>query len=446
MKVTKNEIITESQQSAPSQDKSFSSPEYQRSRGIYMAQCTFEYLLSLLVTDAFLSKLLTHLGLDDATIGIISSFVSLAFAIQIFALFLYKLKLDSKTTTLLFYPLSRLIFSTLYLIPFIPIGGMTVKFLIMCLILVAYSCKYLALNVLYKWANSYVAPTKRGTFSATKEMISLATGIVFTAIVGFVFDSMEASGNIRGGFVMLAILAFTISTLDVFCLIFIKRERKVQIPREKKNLKNILKNTFGNKNYRSVLIFFVIYNVATHFNSGFLGTFKIKELAMSVFVIQIINILGNVTRIAVSKPFGRFSDKRSFASGMSLALMIMALGFLCIVFTTPSTRFFIAGYSILHAIAIAGLNQNSFNIVYSYVDPEYITEALAIKNFIGGICGFATTLISSRILKYIQNNGNSIFGIQIYAQQFLAILSFITILIAIAVMKFVVCKQKVMKQ
>lgn len=442
----KNKVLTQEQQNTPPTNKSFSSPEYKRSRGIYMAQCTFEYLLSLLVTDAFLSKLLTHLGLDDATIGIISSFVSLAFAIQIFALFLYKLKLDSKTTTLLFYPLSRIIFSTLFLIPFIPIGGKTLKVLIMCLILVAYSCKYLALNVLYKWANSYVEPTKRGTFSATKEMISLAAGITFTAIVGFVFDKMEASGNIKGGFLMLAILAFTISALDVLCLVFIKRERVIQAPREKKNFKNILRNTFGNKNYRSVLIFFIIYNVATHFNSGFLGTFKIKELAMSVFIIQLINILGNITRITVSKPFGRFSDKYSFTSGMSLALVILALGYLCLVFTTPSTWFFIAGYSILHAIAIAGLNQNSFNIVYSYVDSEYITEALAIKNFIGGICGFITTLVSSRILKYIQNNGNSIFGIQIYAQQFLAILSFITLLAAIAIMVLVVRKQKVMKQ
>jgi Na+/melibiose symporter-like transporter len=427
-------------------DGRFSSPEYQRSRAVYMAQCTFEYLLSLLVTDAFLTKLLTHLGIDDATIGIISSFISLAFAIQIFALFLYKLRLDSKATTLLFYPLSRLIFSSLYIIPFLPIGGTTVKILIMCLILVAYSCKYLALNVLYKWANSYVSPHKRASYSATKEMISLASGIVFTAAVGYVFDEMEARGNIEGGFVMLAVLAFLISALDVICLIFIKREDRVAEARKPKNFKDIMKNTLGNKNYRSVLVFFIVYNVATHFNSGFLGTFKVKELAMSVFIIQLVNIIGNLTRITVSKPFGRFSDKRSFASGMAVALCITAVAYLFLTFTTRSTWYFIIIYSILHAAAVAGLNQNSFNIAYSYVDKEYVTEALAIKNCIGGICGFLTTILSSRILKYIQGNGNSIFGIPLYAQQFLAFLSFVVILIAIAIMVFVVGRQKVMKQ
>ena len=424
----------------------FDSPEYRRSRAVYMAQCTFEYLLSLLVTDAFLTKLLSHLGIDDATIGIISSFISLAFAIQIFALFLYKLRLNAKTTTLLFYPLSRLIFSALYVIPFIPMGNTTVKVLIMCLILVAYSCKYLALNVLYKWANSYVDPTKRASYSATKEMISLATGIIFTATVGYIFDEMEASGNISGGFIMISVLAFVISAFDVICLIFIKKEERVSAIHEKKNFKKIMKNTLGNKNFRSVLLYFIVYNIATHFNSGFLGTFKVKELAMSVFLIQLVNIIGNLTRITVSKPFGRFSDKHSFASGMTVALCITAVANLFLAFTTRNTWYFMIIYAVLHAAAVAGLNQNSFNIAYSYVDKEYITEALAIKNCIGGICGFLTTIVSSRILKYIQSNGNSIFGIHMYAQQFLALLAFVTLLIAIAIMVFVVGKQKVMKQ
>lgn len=424
----------------------FSTPEYKRSRSVYMAQCTFEYLLSLLVTDAFLAKLLGHLGLDDTTIGIISSFITLAFVIQIFSLFLYKLKLNSKTITFIFYPLSRLLFSLLYVIPFVPIGGATVKVIVMCFILVAYSSKYLVLNVLYKWANSYVEPTKRASYSATKEIISLAMGIIFTAVVGYVFDVMEAKGNIEQGFIMIAILAFTISALDVICLIFIKKEDDVAVKRSNKHFKDIIKNTLGNKNFRSVIFFTVIYNVAIYLTNGFLGTFKVNDLLISVFVIQIINIVGNITRMAVSKPFGRFSDKHSFASGMSVALAILAVGYLAIMFTTPKNWLLIAVFTILHAVATAGLNQNSFNIAYSYVDSDYITEALAMKNCIGGLCGFGASLLGSRILKYVQSNGNSLFGMHIYGQQVLAGISLILVLVSLAVMRFVVVRQKVMKQ
>ena len=412
-----------------------------------MAQCTFEYLLALLVTDAFLTKLLSHLGLDDTTIGIIASFITLAFVIQIFSLFLYKLKMKSKTVTLIFYSVSRLLFSSLYVIPFIPIGSATVKVVAMCFVLVAYSTKYLILNVLYKWANSYVAPTNRASYSAVKEMISLATGILFTAGVGYIFDAMEASGNIERGFMMIAILAFTISALDIICLFLIKEEPIQPVNNgERKHFKDIIQNTLGNKNFRSVILFTVVYNMAVYTTNGFLGTFKVKDLLISVFVIQIFNITGNVTRLAVSRPLGRFSDKHSFAAGMSVALAVLAAAYLTLVFTTPKTWPLIAVYTILYAVAIAGLNQNSFNIAYSYVDTDYITEALAIKNCIGGLCGFGASFVGSRILKHVQENGNRFLGMELYGQQLLGGISCILVLVSFFIMVFVVGKQKTMKQ
>ena len=186
--------------------------------------------------------------------------------------------------------------------------------------------------------------------------------------------------------------------------------------------------------------------MAVYTTNGFLGTFKVKDLLISVFVIQIFNITGNITRLAVSRPLGRFSDKHSFAAGMSVALAVLAVAYLSLVFTTPKTWFLIAVYTILHAVAIAGLNQNSFNIAYSYVDKNYITEALAIKNCIGGLFGFGASFVGSRILKHVQANGNRIFGIELYGQQLLGGISCILVLVAFVVMAFVVGKQKVMKQ
>ena len=61
----------------------YNSPEYKRSRAAYMAQCTFEYFVSLLVADAFLAKVLTALGMSDFLVGIISSFISLSFVFQL---------------------------------------------------------------------------------------------------------------------------------------------------------------------------------------------------------------------------------------------------------------------------------------------------------------------------------------------------------------------------
>ena len=64
----------------------YGSAEYKRSQKAYTIECAFEYFISLLVTDAFLAKLLRSMGADDALCGIISSFISLAMLFQLCAL------------------------------------------------------------------------------------------------------------------------------------------------------------------------------------------------------------------------------------------------------------------------------------------------------------------------------------------------------------------------
>ena len=160
----------------------FNSPEYRRSRGSYIAQCAFGYIIELLVADAFLAKLLTYLGISDALIGVISSFITLAFAVQLLSIFLLRANLGAKKTVMLFDTVGNLLFMSLFLLPFVH-ASQTVKtvFAVLC-VLFAYSFKYLVLSISFKWANSYVDPARRARYSGTKEMVSLATGMVFTTL------------------------------------------------------------------------------------------------------------------------------------------------------------------------------------------------------------------------------------------------------------------------
>ena len=61
------------------EDPVFSTKDYRRSRTAYKWECTFEYFVALLVSDAFLAKVLTSTGMSDGLAGVIASFISLAF-------------------------------------------------------------------------------------------------------------------------------------------------------------------------------------------------------------------------------------------------------------------------------------------------------------------------------------------------------------------------------
>lgn len=425
----------------------YDSAEYKRSRRAYSLECAFEYFVSLLVTDAFLASLLSHIGLDDSLIGLITSFISVAFLFQLFSVFVVRRITNTKRFTVTFHTASNLLFMCLYLIPFLPFAKQYKEILVIICILAAYFGNYLVTSMIYKWGNSYVDPTKRGVFSAGKEMISLMSGMIVTVLIGYAMDFFDKNENSEGGFVFAAVAILIFSTCDFICLMLIKKD---VTPKEEKRetvpMSEIVKNTLGNRAFCNVIILTCLWDIARYTTIGFLGTYRIGELAFTMGATQIINLAGNLGRFALSRPFGAYSDKHSYASGIKLALTIAAVAFGINVFTAPESRYLIIAYTLLFNISTAGTQQNLFNITYSYVDSKYFVEASAIKNSIGGLCGFGASALAGVLLSHIQESGNMLFGIPVYGQQVLSLISFIIIAITVIFTHTVIEKQKVMLQ
>ena len=424
----------------------FESADYKRSRGMYMAQCTVEYFVGILIADAFLAKLLTHIGISDAIIGIISSFITLAFLFQLLAIFFVRRVTNTKKSVIIFHCLSQLFCIGLYIIPFLPFSTNVKTILIILGIMLSYVANYLIASILYKWGNSFVEPTKRGQYSASKEMLSLLTGIVFTLIVGYIIDHFEAIGNIEGGFLFIAASLLILGIVNFITLMGIKNEPKKEKQEQNIPLRVVAKNTLGNRNFLNIVVMMLLWDSARYMLTGFLGTYKTKDLLLTVGAVQVINMVANLFRFFASKPFGKYSDKHSFASGIKLAFILAAIAFGVNMFTTPKTWWLIVVFQILFNVSMAGSNQNLFNITYSYVKAEHFVAASAIKNSIGGIFGFASTLVASKILDYVQSNGNMLFGIPVYGQQVLSAIAFVLTVITVLFIHFVIEKQKVMVQ
>ncbi len=99
-------------------------------------------------------------------------------------------------------------------------------------------------------------------------------------------------------------------------------------------------------------------------------------------------------------------------------------------------------FTILFNASYAGTNMNTFNITYNYVDPPYFSQAMALKNSIGGICGFGASILAGRILAAVQANGNRFLGIPLYGQQLLSAVSFLLTVATILFVQLVIEKGK----
>jgi len=104
------------------------------------------------------------------------------------------------------------------------------------------------------------------------------------------------------------------------------------------------------------------------------------------------------------------------------------------MFTVPQNGLvFYIIHSVLHSVAMAGINSGQVNLIYDYVDPARRTAALAVKNTFAGVFGFLTTFCVSFLISHIQENGLVLFGINIYAQQ---AVSFIGLLITLLLLLY----------
>ena len=424
----------------------YQSSDYKRSRKAYTMQCAFEYFVTILVSDAFLAKLLTHMGISDSSIGLISSLVSFSFLFQLLAIYLMSHLKNTKKTVILFDTLGQMFLLGLYLIPFLPVTVRAKTVIVILCVLFAYICKYLIYSLCFKWANSYVAPEKRGDFSSVKEMISLFSGIVFTLLAGYVVDYYESIHNLEGAFILLAIAILILNICNFISLLLIKNDTLQEISEKKPNLRVVLQNTLGNRSFLYVIIMTSLWEMGRMITVGFLGTFKTSDLLLSVGAVQVINMVANLCRLVISRPFGRYSDRTSYAKAFRFAMMLAAAGFGVNIFTTPNTWWCIVVFTILYSVSFAGTNQNSYNITYSYVKSEYIVQAMAINKSISGILGFGAALIGSRILQAIQNAGNTFMGFAVYGQQVLSAISMCVILMAVIFSACVMEKQKRMVQ
>ena len=389
--------------------------EYKTSRTLYVIEAALEYFISILVGGAYLAKVSTSIGVSDAVTGILSAFVSLGLSFQMVAIFLAKYQPVKKWVTIL-HTLNQLAFALVYVVPFFEISKTAKTVLFIIFLLLGHSVNNVVNSPKINWFMTLIDDKKRGTFTANKEIVSLIGGMIFTFIVGQIMDACEAAGNIKAAFVFCGVGIFVLMLLHTATLIFSK-EKPVE-EKEKTPTKQMLSGLIRDKNLWKVVMVSVLWNVSHYVATPFYGTYQINELGFSMTFISLLSAGYSILRATCSRPMGKIADKTSFAKMLNICFIVAMVGFAINTFTTPANgKILYTAYYLCYAVAMAGINSGSINLIYDYVDKENRMGAFAFKSAIAGVAGFLTTRACSPLVAYIQANGNTFLGLHVYAQQ-----------------------------
>ncbi len=416
---------------------------YRFSRIMYIIEAALEYFISIATGTIYLAKLTAYLGFSDALTGVLTSFVSLGCGFQLLAIF-FSSKTPVKRFVTVFHIISQVLFALLYLVPVTNFtqGQKTVIFVI--LLLSAHVIHNMINSPKINWFMSLVDDDKRGKFTANKEMVSLGGGIVFSYLLGSTMDHFENKGEIKTAFIICGVGLMMIMVFHSLTLILSKEKTKLsKSDVNKVKVSEVLKN----KNLWKLTLVAVLWNAANYITISFSGTYQTQELAFSTTFASVIIMCGSFSRVLFSKPFGKYADKFSFCKMLILCFAIEAVAFGINIFTIPKNgAFLFFVYYVLHSIGMAGINSATINLIYDYVPYDQRTMALAVQQTFAGCTGFFVTLAISPLVAWVQNNGNHVFGIHVYAQQLLSLLSCLIICALEAYLFFVIKKIEKQKE
>lgn len=410
-------------------------------RVAFAAEEALNYFITIFVTGTFLGYLLSALGFSDAMQGVISTVATLSHGAQLFALAITGKRVKRTVTVAMI--LNQIAFITVYLLPIFNLDSGVKSAIFVCFLIVGNLLNNSVLPARLVWLMKSVDHDKRGSFTAVKEMISLAGGVVVSLALGFIADLFRSpDGTPTSEYYVICSLALIVmSVLHTVTLLVCHDSDTDEKPIP---IKVAVKSLIGNKSIAKIMVIDILWQVSLGISTPFYPSYQREELAMSFTLITVISTIGLFARIAVSPIMGKIADKKSFTYSMTLCLVMQCIAYIGAIFTSVGdARWFYIVYSCFAGFAMAGMNSGFLNLVYDFVRPEDRAVAIGVKAAVGGTLGFVSTLISGFVLDEIQKAGGvKIFGRSLYAQHVLSAVSLAVLILAVVYMNKVVKKMK----
>ena len=422
-----------------------------RTRIAFVIQQSFEYFIGMFVSGTFLGYILESLGFSDAEQGVILTVATFTCGAQLFALVTTGHR--AKRIATIGHLINQLCFVALYLLPIGQSISPEIKAIIFVVLLFAGHILNNAVNpAMIAMYMDAVPDSTRGSYTAVKEMISLAGGVAVSLGLGWIADTF-CTVSVDGVktptpqyYVICCIAVFVMMAIHTASLLM-AHEKPVE--KKKVSLGRVVKHMFTDKDLFKVVVVGVLWNIASGISVSFFASYLRVELGFDLFMISLISNLGIICRIVASPIMGRIADKKSFSFSMTLSFILIGIGFLGNIFVAPGPmKWIYLVYTCMNGFAMGGINSGVINLIYDYVDPADRAAAMGIKNALGGIIGFFATLLSSFLLGQIQllpNKTVDILGIPMYAQQVLSAISLLVIVGLVIYMRLVIAPMRKVK-
>jgi MFS family permease len=364
--------------------------EVQHGLNILLKDGMTSQALVTMTSGAFLVAFALKLGASNLIIGLLAAIPPLMQLVQIPAILLVE-KVQNRR---LISSSASFVGRTFWLL--IAISALVLRpedaLLFMCLALMIISSLSAVSNCSWNsWMRDLVPQDQLGAFYSRRIRLAIGVGIVLSLAAAVLIDLIKKKLPIYEiyGYATIFVLGFLAGMLGVY---FITRipEPKMKVQKRHIPLLHMILKPFADLNYKRLILFLGPWNFAVNLAAPFFTVYMLIRLELGLSVVIGLTILSQTVNIGFIRIWGRFSDRYSNKSVLSVSgplFMVCVLGW---TFTTMPEKY-AATYPlliILHVlmgISTAGVTLASGNIALKLAPKDEGTAYLAANSLVNSL-------------------------------------------------------------
>lgn len=439
-----------------------SKEDLKKSRIYYTTGDSAVQTIVQLAGGTFLAALMSHSGISDSNIGIITSLISLAAFSQLFLINFFK-KIKKYKLLVCITSMQRILFSILYLIPLFGFRSSVNAILIVLLYFIGQIFVQIGTPASQDWISRLVPSRLRGKYFSIKDSVVVFVVSTLMLVCGIILDYYKKH-NILVGFVLISFIIFILTIINVFAFSKMKEARTSYLNNEGKEMHGRLakkakelesankpdsilfevKQAFRDQKFRKAFTVQSLYIFAFYICNPFNASYQINDLNLPYTFIMLVSFIANLWRIYIMPKLGRAADRYGMGRILRYSILSLGLYFLTIALTMPFNAYpmYILG-AVFNSTAWAFVGIGLFGIQLDFYRNEKRMIWLTITSSISGLLGFLVSIVGGLILSKLQQLNIHMLGLKIYAQQILNLTGFLILLVTVCFIKFHIETEKI---
>jgi hypothetical protein len=439
-----------------------SKQDLKSSRIYYTTADSAAQTVAQLAGGTFLATLMSHSGISDANIGIITSLVSFAALTQLFLINYFK-KIKKYKFLVTVTALQRILFAGLYFIPMFMINDAMKAFLIVIMYFVGQVFVQIGTPASQDWIASLVPSRLRGKYFSIKDSVAVFVVSSLMLVCGMILDYFKKR-DIYTGFIIIGIIIFILTIINVVGLSLMKepklsyvndkgkemhgrlakRAKEQEVVEKSQSILSEIKEAIGNRKFRKAFSIQCLFTLGFYICAPFNSSYMINDLKLPYTFIMLVGFIFNLYRIYIMPRLGRLADKHGMGKILRFTLFALGMNFLSIAFMMPFNAYpmlILSNFFGSTAWAFVGIGL--FGIQLDFYRSEKRMIWLTLTSSVSGLFGFLVSVVGGSILNKLQQLDMNLFGQKIYAQQILNLMGFIILVLAVIFIRFHIETEKI---